>query len=546
MRQGLTLVRNVFMRQTYLNIIKNLHDSKSTQYKTLLILILFVGFFLRLLSLTAGEAYHTFAINDEIVVLDAVMKLLAGEGKSWYLGPSMFSSGNAPGTLWTLFVIAMYKLGLNSIWGALFVMVAINSITIYLVHKISICFLSPAYALFTTLLFATAPWVIFYSVGLYNPMPTAFLASLLFISLWNTLNCNKSKYILFVCIISAALPQFHMVSIFYLPFILFLLLITKTKVNKTYLFLGILIGVSFYIPYIIGDALSGWENTKLILAGEDKIFSFSVLKIISAPITVLSNAPTDWIGREIDGFKGYQSYGNYAFGSYYLLLMVNLTVMIFYGYILFAFIRTFYSKVKAQVLNSNFTFNENPKILFLGSLVVLPLVVFLLTGRNYSTRYAILIFPLLFLLPGYIIARIKNKKLSTKIIRILFLVSIFNVYLIVSFYQYQNFLLKTSPAFMPSLNRLVDIKKHIDSSSNNDENIEISLSNAILILPEEQQKLYRTIIDFMHVYTNVPTQELSSNKIRNLLVVRGNEDISKYRSSDFIYKSPVINIVENY
>lgn len=531
------------VKQLYSKYILSLNNVNSNNYKLSILIILIIGFFLRLYSLTVGEAYHSFAINDEIVAFDAAMKLASGEGSSWYLGPSMFSSGNAPGPLWTIFIIVIYKLGLNSIWGALFVMVFINSATVYLVYRLTSHFMTPTYTLFTTLLYATAPWVIYYSTGLYNPMPNAFLGAVLYLTLWNTINQDNTKMIFWVCVIAAAIPQFHMITLFYIPAILVVLWLSKSRINKMFFVLGIFAGISLYLPYVIGDALNGWHNTKLILSGEDKGFSFSVLKILTAPVTVLSNIPSDWVGREVNGFKGYQAFGNHSFGTYYLLLVINLLGLLLYFYIFFKFITLVMKSALLNFKAIRLFFAKDQKLLFLGVLIIIPLLLFLLTGRNYATRYTILMFPLLFMLPGIIIKQMANREFAKKLMKVILLLSVFNIYMMITFYNYQNFMIYNSDAFMPSFNRLDDIKKSIIAVIGKNNRIDVALSKEIKKLTTGQRKLFIAVEEYFNVYHVSTDRQGAVKSTRNIFIQRGDENSVIDDTQRVIFSSPAIKIL---
>ena len=521
-----------------------LDNRSSVEHITLLWFVVFIGFLLRLHSLTSGEGYHSFAINDEILAFKVAIDFLELKGTSWYLGPSMFSSGNAPGPLWVLFVASIYKVGFDTIWGAQFVMVIISTITIYLVYRLATHFMSPGYTIFTTILYATAPWVIYYSVGLYNPMPVAFLGVLLFLALINTIKLDNAKSVFWVCVISAALPQFHMITIFYYPAILIVLLLSKYKLNKSYLILGILTGFLLYLPYIVGDFANNWNNTKMIISGEDKTFSLSVLKVITAPVSVLANTPADWVGRDINPIEGYQSLGNRYFGSYFILATVNIIVLLLSFYLIFRFFASTLKTIKSSFTSKKSAFNENLPLLFTGLLVFIPLITFTLTGRNFATRYAILAFPLLFLIPGITAENFSKYKPKKILVTSYLLISIFNIYLIVAFYNYQAILFESSKHFLPSFVRLVSIRDKLNIDVNSQERIQVTLSNEIKKLPEGQLKQYRTVEEFLNPNPVQLDKKSSLDASRTILIRRSTESAQDEHDREVVYRSSSILILE--
>ena len=201
----------------------SLDDSTSCKSRLTLVGIVLAGVLLRFYSLYVGQAYTYFAINDEVTALQYALGLLAGDPHMLYLGSPALNQGHVPGPLWTLLVAILYIIGGSSAEGAVFGMIVLNSVAIYLVYRLGRAMLPNRYALLSGLLFSLSPWAIYYAGGLYNPIPLALLGALLFLSLWHSTQQDHSRMIFWLCVIAAAIPQFHMIGIFYVPVILLLL-----------------------------------------------------------------------------------------------------------------------------------------------------------------------------------------------------------------------------------------------------------------------------------------------------------------------------------
>ncbi len=533
---------NINYKKYLNNYITNLATTSTIDHKFSLFIILGLGLFLRLYSLYVGEAFHVFSINDDIVVLNSVLALSSLEGSSWYLGPSLFSGGNAAGPLWTLFILIIYKLGFSSITGALFIMALLSMMSIYLLYRIALLFFPPQYALFTALLFSTAPWAVYYSVGFYCPMPTIFLGELLFLALWKTLTVPNSKSIIFVCLLSAMLPQFHMITIFFFPAILLLLWMSDARLSSRFLISGAIIGFLFYLPYLIGDSLNGWENTKIILSGAEKPFTYSTFKVLTAPVTVLSNAPTDWIGREADGFAGYKNFGNQYFYHYSVLLGINLINLLILFFLFFRFIGISGLYIWTHKTKPKALINNNIKLTFLALLIILPLILFVITGKNYSTRYTLIMLSLLFVMQVFVILNFKSSKLI-KGMTIYFLVTIlFSIYILISHYNYKSILINTSETFLPSFSKLENIKSAIYSKIPKDTHVKIILSETINNMPESKRKLYSALNEFMAL--DLREYAGSSSTTQEVFVVTGNESYNNIKYPDILYSSPSIIVLK--
>ena len=110
-----------------------IEDSSSRAHWLTLTAIIIAGFILRFYSLYVGQAYTYFAINDEVTALKYALGFLAGDHHMLYLGSPALNQGSIPGPLWAMLVAFLYKLGGNTAEGAIFGMIILNTLVIYLV-----------------------------------------------------------------------------------------------------------------------------------------------------------------------------------------------------------------------------------------------------------------------------------------------------------------------------------------------------------------------------------------------------------------------------
>lgn len=468
------------IQKIFQNAIDRTTQTDNRTHYLLLACIIVIGFLLRLYSLYAGEGYREFAVGDELHAFTVAMNLLNGIGDAWYVGQPTFSGGHTPGALWTLFWLFAYISGGYSVDGAMFIMLLLNTSVIYLVYRLARHFTGRNYALLTALLYATGPWPVYYATGVWNPVPMAFFGAILFLALWDVAQRNHSRSIFVVCLVAAITPQFHMISVFYYPAILLILYLAPATLNKKWFALGIIAGICAYLPYFIGEMNNNWENTRAIF-GESLPMSFGVAKIISTPVGVISNQ----IGRWTDyGFSGYREFGDEYFGSYIILLVINIISLLISLVIVAGFIRTLFQTLRGCWLTPKTAFKQQPKIIFLGILLVLPSLLFLLTGHNYGSRYSIIAFPLLFILPALFLGNLKTEKFINLFRYAITIMVAINIYLIVSFNYHQGDLIENGEAFIPSFRKMAAASMEIKKKSDPDVLIKLDPTDYIEDKPE--------------------------------------------------------------
>ena len=469
--------------------------SNSLQHRVALLLIIALGIALRIYAWHAGEGYLYYAINDEMVAYRYALGFLAGEEHTYYLAQPAFASGQAPGPVWTLFWVALLKLGNGSVHYALLWMTLFNSLAIYLFYRFARHFLPANLTLFATLFFAVAPWTVYYSIGMWNPLPLVVIGCLLFLTLWNVLNQDQSRQIFWVCVFSAIFPQFHMIGVFYLPVILFLLYITPKTLNRTWFVLGICAALLIYLPYFIGEWQHGFANTKAMLSGTDKP-SFGVFKVITAPLTILTSIPAGWAGRE---FSATVEYATGWFGSIYILLVFCVLSLVYVATAYFSFVKKFFILIKNSWKTPRTAFTSQPQLYFLGTMIFFPLLLFILTRHDYATRYTLLIFPLLFVIPALFYNSIQSVKFRRIFGMTTLVILTLNIYLLLSFYSHQADKIADDTYFAPSFKSLETLAQELYTKTDDNQRIRIALSDKIQKLPQGERKIAVAVTEYFEL-----------------------------------------------
>ena len=487
-----------------------LSDVAARRHSMLLVVIILFGTLLRLYAAHAGQGYHDFAINDEIAALQWALAWLAGEGQAQYLGQPAFSQGQLPGPLWTLLWVLFYKLGGDSVTGVIYGMALLNSFAIYLVYLLARQLMPAGPALLSSLLFAIAPWAVFYSTGAWNPLVLALLGGLLLLSLWRVISVEQSRAVFWVCLLAAAIPQFHMIGIFYAPAILLVFYLQATRLNYTWFMLGAIAGVALYVPYLLGDMQHDWANTRRMLADSGHQGSFGVVKIISAPLTMLSSIPGRWFGET---FAEAKVLGNALFGSYILLLLFALLTLLNALSYMGGFSYRFVRGLTAEGFSFKRYFSSHRETAFIAIMLVLPLLLFMLTRHNYASRYSIIVFPLLFLLPALFLSKLRSARSRRFWFTNLLLISIVNIYMVIGYYHFFGRQIEHGEKFMASFTKLEAIRQVLRRHAGDGVYINVQLTGEVNNIAEIDRKTKAAISQYLDVYQSY-LEKLPEAKLR--------------------------------
>lgn len=453
----------------------------------LLLLILAAGFLLRYAGFAWGQGYRDSAITDELDAYRAGLRFLAGEREALYIAQPNFprlGTGHLPGPLLAMFWATPLRFG-GGPEAVMLLLIALDTLVIYIVYVLAKRMLGAAAGLSAALFYATAPWPVYYSIGCWNPQFMAALGALLALALWDVVTRPRSRKIFWVCLLLAVMPQFHAFGLFLGPPIALLLWFRRREISTTWLALGLLGSLMLYTPYIVGEAGTHWDNTRRVLGGGNDSFSFGCLKGLSLLPVCLSNLFNSVFSYS---FTEYRQFGRAEFGSFWVLGFFNLLslglAMVFLGNLLVEVARA----MRGHWRHPHQAFERAPAVVFIALLVVLPLLIFLATGRNFSSRYMVLLLPLLSLLPAMWIMKLPSlPRVRNLAAACLVLTAVFNVILGLAFYRFQARQIAAGPYFIPSFRHMEEVRQDLLASAGPDRRIALDTS-AFPVLQHNKQE----------------------------------------------------------
>lgn len=507
--------------ESKINFTTVLEEPSCQAHRSVLLAVILVGFLLRWFLLHAGHAFNIDTIRDEVNAVKYALALLAGAPNAWYLAQPALNQGHIPGPLWTLVVSAFYKLGGDSADGALFWMLLLNTAVLYPFYLFASRLLTPRAALFSTLFFAIAPWPIYYASGLYNPVALPLLSVLLYWALWQTLNVDWSRAIFWVMLLAAMILQFHMVGIFYYPVILLLLWLAPTRLNPRWLVAGIVAGTCIYLPYLYGEITHHWANLHGVLSGGNK-FNWGVFKFLTIPAEMLTNHPGGWPGDTTAELK---EFGDRYFGSYGLMLTFNLISFGFALVFVYGFIRIFFSTLRQARFNFKKALREHRLTVYLGVLLVMPLLLYIPLGKDYASRYSIIVFPLLFLLPALSLQRIQSKRAKHIMLYGLTLMFVCNIYLVLAFALDQQRKLTTAADYMPAFYKLENLYKTLRRDAGPDRTIKVDMTRYSIEGNHYREVASEAIPNYIAAYEAHLPPTATPRQIKRYVLVDANTEV---------------------
>ncbi|MGA2222304.1 MAG: hypothetical protein ABSH21_11135 [Verrucomicrobiia bacterium] len=442
----------------------------------LLLVIIAAGLSLRLYGLYWGQGYCESATFDELDAYRVGLGLLHGEKQAMYIAQPNFpraGTGHLPGPLMAIFWAIPLRLG-GGPETVMLMLIALDTAVIYFLYLLANKMMGGAAALWAALFYATSPWPVYYGIGCWNPQFMAPLSGLLGLALWGVMSQPRSRQIFWVCLLLAMIPQFHAFGVFLVPSILLLLSFRFREINWKWAALGALASFLLCIPYIVGEMANHWDNTRRILANGREFFSLGCLKSLTLPVACLSNLFNSPLGY---GLTDYREFGRAVFGSFVVLGLFNLLSLglsvVFVGNLVVQFARA----MRGKWLRPARAFVESRVSVFLALLLFLPLILFLPTGRNFQSRYVILLLPLLCLLPGLWITKAMAVSRWRKAgLACVALTVGFNVILDLSFYRYQGRLIAGGQYFIPSFRKMEQARQKLQADAGPGRRIEVDAS----------------------------------------------------------------------
>jgi hypothetical protein len=413
-------------------------------------LLILLGFGLRLSALVWGQAYCHFAQGDGIEAYSVAVDYGLGAPQAAYLGqPNFNKHSKLPGPLWTLFCFVC-RTAWGSVEGIAVGALLLNTAVIYLTYLLARRTLGLAPALWAALFTATLPWVVYYSVGVYNPEVMSFLSGLLFLALWRVARVERSRAIFWVPLLLLAMPQVHMSGLTLIPAVVLVLWFSRARLHAAWLAAGLAAGLALYIPYVLGDMAHGWQNTRGMFAG-GAASRWDSLKALCAPLSFLISWAPEWTTSRPE----YQALGRACFASFGLFLAMNVLSAVVALFIVVGSSLEVRRAMRGCWTSPRLAYAKEPGILFLATLFLVPLLGSLASGKPFHTRYAIVLLPVMLpLVTAGALHWLGSPRFGRVFRFLLVLTCCANVWLMPAMYRFQGHQIQDGPTLIPSFRKL--------------------------------------------------------------------------------------------
>ena len=428
-----------------------------------LCLILLLGFGLRLAGLWWGQGYFYFGQGDGIEAYSVAVDYGQGQPRAQYIAqPNYNERSKMPGPLWTIFCYTGLRLW-GSMEGVVFELILLNTATIFLIWLLARQTLGPPAAFWAALLVATLPSPVFYSVGVYNPEVLPFLGTLLFLALWQVMQRDGSRQAFWLGPLLLAMLQFHMSGLMLWPAVAVLLALTGKKLNLPWLLAGFAAGLLIYVPYLHGEFTHGWQNTLGMFNGKGGR-TLDSLKAISIPFNLLVNLVPRWTRT----FAQYRELGRACFGWFGLLLALNvvsIAVAAAQGFGAFQQIRTTF---RGQWRSPRQMFQRSPGLVFHTTLLLLPMVCALVSGKPFHTRYALVFLPVVAILAACGTTQaLQWPRIGKWFLAALVITTCVDVWFMPAFYCHQAQRIAQGDLFIPGFRKLETVYQSLKNHAGN-------------------------------------------------------------------------------
>jgi 4-amino-4-deoxy-L-arabinose transferase-like glycosyltransferase len=454
----------------------------------LLLLIVLLGFGIRLTALKWGQAYSYFGQGDAVEAYQVAVNYGHGEPRALYLGqPNYNFHSKLPGPLWTIFCFVSLR-AWGSTEGVVLAIILLNTVAIYLIYALAKQTLGNRVALLAALFTAIFPWVVYYSGGLYNPDIMSFPGALLFFVLWRSIQFERSPVVFWAPILLLALPQFHMSGLLLIPATALVLWLSPRRLNLPWLGIGFLAALCLYLPYFRGEAADHWKNTRAMFASDGAAngYTFESLKAISAPLSFLVNWGPRWTRTAAE----YRELGRAVFGSFAILLVCNIISMVVAGFLILGAFFEIKQSMAGFWRAPRDVFARAPGLSLLVLLVFAPLLLATIGGKPFHTRYCVVLLPALLPLAAVGAARWLDRRdvVGRVFLAGLILTCCVNVWLMPAMFRHQGRQIEQGSIFIPSFQQLETLYQSLKNHAGTNCVLEIDDSAYLHSLrPEEKQ-----------------------------------------------------------
>ncbi len=284
------------------------------------------------------------------------------------------------------YLIALFLMIYNHPFAAVFLMVVLSMLAVFLTYILVKRFFGEKTALVASALFAFSPWFIaFVSLNLMTPAMLIPFVLLLFYSVFKIVIEHKDLYFIVAAAASAIMLQFHLsaLAIIFTAFVILACLRPKVFVSK-YAFGGVLTVLVVFVPFFAYSFQhDSWTNIFSFLSHR---YESSRLENICDSIGIPFMLATTYFGKYLLGSEqifrsALARYAFYLFDALIVLLMV-------YGIFL----------TTRSILAHAGEARQRDFILL--AWLAIPILVALVSSKNISPHYLLTTYPTQFIFLG--------------------------------------------------------------------------------------------------------------------------------------------------
>jgi hypothetical protein len=451
-----------------------------------LVLILLLGFGIRVVGVVWGQAYCQGSQGDSLEAYKVAVDYVRGDAKAQYLGqPSFNTNSKLPGPLWTLFCVEGLRLGRGSIEGAVWLIILLNTSAIYLTYLLAARTLGVATAQWAALLMAVSPSVVFYSTVVFNPAVMPFLGGLFFLALWQATQRDRSGAIFWVSFLLLVMLQFHTSALMLIPAVILVLALSPVRFNFLWLVGGAIAGLCLYVPYILDDITHNWENTRAMMGGVNNPYWPGTLRIAIAPLSFLVNI---WTPPGVYTPTEYRDMGRACFGSFELFLAVNALSVIATAFMVCGAFSRLKKNLHGFLRSPRAVFAQSPGTVFLAIVFTLPLLVNLPTRKVFQARYCLVLLPPLFALAGAGVTYwLANPRRWRPVLAIIVVSTGATAWFTPAMFHFQKRMIEKAPWFVPGFDKLEVVYQSLKAHAGRNRSVQVKDTDYLQTWPPEDQ-----------------------------------------------------------
>lgn len=455
-----------------------------------LALILVLGFGIRVTGLVWGQAYCQGSQGDCLEAYETAVDYVRGDSRAQYLGqPRYNDNAKLPGPLWALFCVEGLRLGKGSIEGVVWVIILLNTATIYLTYLLAARTLGVGPALWAALFLSVSPSAVFYSTVVYNPVVMPFLGGLLFLALWQTTQRNRSGAIFWVPLILLAMLQFHVSGLALIPAVILVLAFSPMRTHFLWLSAGVIAGFCLYLPYLQGDMAHHWENTRGMMQGASNPYWPGTLRVLTAPLSFLVNI---WTPPHVYTPTEYREMCRACFGSLELLLVVNALSVISTAFLVCGAFAQIREALHGMLRSPRTVFARSPGIIFLSIVLLVPLLASVTSGKVFQARYCLVLLPPLFALAGAGVTHwLETQRRRRLVLTIVLASTCATAWFMPAMYRFDYTFIEDGTRFVPGFTKLEAIYQSLKAHTGKNQPVQVEDNDYLQALPRDDHYLHQ-------------------------------------------------------